>query len=216
MRRLVLELRDKRIVSFEEIGSSQSLTVAEVSHRAASPEVWTSFFYELSQDKQISNVLEIGTNLGVSGQYFLKALEGKKNARFTTIEGVKKLCEIAIERFKSISKPKQFEVRHGLYDQKLLEIVETKKKYDLVFIDGNHQYDATLKYFRMLKNNLAKNAIVIFDDIYWSYGMKRAWKRIVQQEGIALSIDFFKLGIIVFNPNKSAKSVEQFQLFLPS
>ena len=38
---------------------------------------WTSFFYELSKTKNVNNILEIGTNLGVSGQYFLKGLDEK-------------------------------------------------------------------------------------------------------------------------------------------
>ena len=54
------------------------MTVAEVAGRAASPEIWTKFFYRLSQASSIKNILEIGTNLGISGQYFVKALEGKK------------------------------------------------------------------------------------------------------------------------------------------
>jgi hypothetical protein len=70
---------DNRKINFEEIGSNAEMTVAEVAKRAASPEIWTRFFYQLSKSNNINNVLEIGTNLGVSGQYFLKALEGKKN-----------------------------------------------------------------------------------------------------------------------------------------
>tara|TARA_X000000950_G_scaffold66867_1_gene82456 strand:- start:5747 stop:6574 length:828 start_codon:yes stop_codon:yes gene_type:complete len=206
--------RDNQTVSFQEVGSSQSLTVAEIAKRAASPAVWASFFYELAQDEKMINVLEIGTNLGMSGQYFIKGLSGKPNSRFTTIEGVKKLCEIASNRFLKISSPSKFEVRHGLYDEQLTEIVKTSVKYNLVFIDGNHQYDATIKYFKILKNNFKENAIVIFDDIHWSHGMARAWEEITDQGGIVLSIDFFKLGIIVLDSNKPPKSAEKHQLFL--
>jgi hypothetical protein len=71
-------LTDNRKISFEEIGSYEELTVAEVARRAASPEIWTRFFYQLCIPKSIKNILEIGTNLGVSGQYFIKALDGKK------------------------------------------------------------------------------------------------------------------------------------------
>ena len=82
-------LTDNRKISFEEIGTSAELTVAEVARRAASPEIWTRFFYQLCKPNSIKNILEIGTNLGVSGQYFIKALENKKNTKFVTLEGVK-------------------------------------------------------------------------------------------------------------------------------
>ena len=74
-------LTDNRKISFEEIGTSVELTVAQVARRAASPEIWTRFFYQLCKPNSIKNILEIGTNLGVSGQYFIKALENKKNTK---------------------------------------------------------------------------------------------------------------------------------------
>ena len=100
---------DNRKVNFEEIGSNAEMTVAEVAKRAASPEIWTRFFYHLTKSKNINSVLEIGTNLGVSGQYFLKALEGKQNTKFVTLEGVKGLCDIAQQSFKYICAEKNFE-----------------------------------------------------------------------------------------------------------
>ena len=205
---------DHRKISFEEIGSSAEMTVAEVARRAASPEIWVRFFYKLSKTNIVNNILEIGTNLGVSGQYFIKGLENKKNTKFITLEGVKGLCEIALSRFDSLSSQDSFEVIHGLYDQTLPEVLKSKIRFDLVFIDGNHQYEATLNYFEMLKDNLADKAMVIFDDIYWSEGMRRAWREICEQKGIVFSINFFKLGLVVFDTKKSDTSSHHHQLFL--
>ena len=205
---------DHRKISFEEIGSSTEMTVAEIARRAASPEIWVRFFYQLSKTNIVNNVLEIGTNLGVSGQYFIKGLEDKKNTKFITLEGVKGLCEIASSRFDNLSSQDRFEVIHGLYDKTLPAVVKSKTRFDLVFIDGNHQYEATLNYFEMLKENLADKAMVIFDDIHWSEGMRRAWGEICEQKGIVFSINFFKLGMVVFDPKKSDTSSHHHQLFL--
>lgn len=207
-------LTDKRKISFEEIGSSVELTVAEVARRAASPEIWTRFFYQLCKPNSIKNILEIGTNLGVSGQYFIKALEGKKNTKFITLEGVKGLCEMASARFNTLTSQNRYEVVHGLYDKTLPSVVKSRTRFDLVFIDGNHQYEATLKYFELLKNKLADGALVIFDDIHWSKGMRKAWQEIGSQKEIAFSINFFKLGIIVFDPKQSKPTDDHHQLFL--
>ncbi len=207
-------IMDKRKISFEEIGNNTVMTVAEVVDRAASPEIWAQFFYRLSQASRIKNILEIGTNLGISGQYFIKALEGKKNVKFISLEGVKGLCEIASTRFDLISDQNHFEVVHGLYDKSLQNILINNIYFDMVFIDGNHRYEATLKYFELLKNNLSNNAIVVFDDIHWSSGMRRAWREICTQKGIVFSINFFKLGLIIFDPKQSKPTEDHHQLFL--
>lgn len=205
---------DNRKINFEEIGSNVEMTVAEVAKRAASPEIWTRFFYQLSKSNNINNVLEIGTNLGVSGQYFLKALEGKKNTKLITLEGVKGLCDIAQQRLTLLSAEQEFEVVHGLYDQTLMDIINKDIHFDLIFIDGNHRYDATLKYFELLKNNIADRALVIFDDIHWSVGMREAWQEIIAQKGVVFSVNFFKLGMIVFDSKQSMPTKDHFELFL--
>ena len=207
-------LTDNRKISFEEIGTSAELTVAEVARRAASPEIWTRFFYQLCKPNSIKNILEIGTNLGVSGQYFIKALENKKNTKFVTLEGVKGLCEIASTRFNRLTSQNRFEVVHGLYDKTLPSVLKSRIRFDLVFIDGNHQYEATLKYFELVKNNLTDGALVIFDDIHWSKGMRKAWEEIAVKKDIAFSINFFKLGIIVFDPKQTKPTNDHHQLFL--
>ena len=207
-------ITNKRKISFEEIGHKSTMTVADVVSRAASPEIWAQFFYRLSRASRIKNILEIGTNLGISGQYFIKALEGKKNAKFISMEGVKVLCEIASTRFDLISDQNHYEVVHGLYDKSLQNIVISNIYFDLVFIDGNHRYEATLKYFELLKNNLSDSAIVVFDDIHWSSGMRRAWREICAQKGIVFSINFFKLGLIVFDSKQSKPTDDHYQLFL--
>ena len=79
--RLELSANNNKI-NFKEIGSNIILSVSEISIKAASTKM-DSFFYHLAKMEKIKNVLEIGTNLGVSGQYFLKAIEKKKSIFFT-------------------------------------------------------------------------------------------------------------------------------------
>ena len=205
---------NKNKINFKEIGNNKTFSISEIVLKAASSKKWTSFFYELSKIKNINNILEIGTNLGVSGQYFLKGLDGKKKSNFITIEGVKKLCEIAKDRFSYISDKRRFKVIYGLYDEKLLELKKLNIKFDLVFIDGNHRFDATIKYFELLKKQLAQNAIVVFDDIHWSSGMTRAWEIIIKDDSVYFSIDFFKLGLIILNSKHRSKSILKHNLFL--
>jgi len=41
--------------------------------------------------------------------------------------------------------------------------------------------------------------LVVFDDIAWSDGMRRAWNRIARSEGVEVAVDLGPLGLCVIN-----------------
>ena len=189
-------------VSYEIFNSKDKRTVSEISKKAASPQKWCEFFYYLTNYSNSKSILEIGTNVGISGQYFISGLnKSNEITYFTSLEGLPKLCEISSERFHKIAeKNTNIEVIQGLYENTFEQVTNSNMKYDLVFFDGNHKYQPTIDYFNLLKNSYSENAILIFDDINWSGEMKKAWKYIQEQDGIYFIADFFKAGIVIFNP----------------
>ena len=72
---------------------------------------------------------------------------------------------------------------------KVIDSKSLKNKYDLIFFDGNHSKDATLKYFNWALESHHRDAIFIFDDIYWSLEMKQAWLEICSNPKTILSIN---------------------------
>ncbi|HXD92674.1 MAG TPA: class I SAM-dependent methyltransferase, partial [Bacteroidia bacterium] len=84
------------------------------------------------------------------------------------------------------------------------------KKFDLVYIDGNHTYKATIKYFNELLKSADENAVLIFDDIYWTPEMTIAWEEIKAHPAVTLSIDLYKVGLVFFR--KENKQKEHFCL----
>ena len=70
---------------------------------------------------------------------------------------------------------------------------------DYLFIDGHHDRDATIRYFRDAATHLADHAVVIFDDISWNDGMREAWRTIRQDHNICTSVDLGPMGIVVFS-----------------
>src|SRR5690606_17020814 len=50
--------------------------------------------------------------------------------------------------------------------------------FDLLYIDGNHQKEATLSYFEKLLPTVHNDSVMIFDDIHWSRDMEEAWEEI--------------------------------------
>ena len=57
------------------------------------------------------------------------------------------------------------------------------QKYFLyAFIDVHHDDKATVACFKQILPYIADEAVIVFDDISWSDGMKRAWKKIIENE----------------------------------
>lgn len=203
------------LIDFSLFGINEKQTVSSVYQRAASKTKWCHFFYFLSRNDKETNILEIGTNLGVSGQYFIGALSDNKTvtSHFLTFEGVPDLCKIANERFEkiSINRNCNYKIIQGLYEDTLHQVDDLNIKFDIVFIDGNHKYKPTIEYYEYLLNHSKDNAVFIFDDINWSNEMKKAWQDILKTD-YSYSIDFFKMGIIVIEKDNHSK--KNYNLFL--
>jgi predicted O-methyltransferase YrrM len=200
-------------ISFGVFGLNKVQTIGEICRKASSPKIWCQFLYMLTKNSSSKNILEIGTNLGVSGSYLLEAIAGNPQAKLTTMEGVPQLCKISSRRFSEIVNTDKFEIVEGLYKDTFPKIIQKTIPFDLIFIDGNHQEDATLDYFYKLKSGIKQKAVFIFDDINWSNGMKSAWKTIKKDENVAFSIDLWKQGLAVVDSTIVVKHTE-YKLFL--
>lgn len=71
-------------------------------------------------------------------------------------------------------------------------------KYDLIYIDGNHQKEATLRYFQELLPMVHNDSVMIFDDIHWSLQMEEAWEEIKEHSAVKVTIDTFQWGLVFF------------------
>lgn len=123
-------------------------------------------------------VLEFGTCLGVSSLYMAKA---NSTTNITTVEGHSPFLNIAQQLFVKAS-ANNIKTINSTFDEALPFLM--KEKYDCFFLDGNHTYAATMRYFQQCLTVSNPNAILIFDDIYWSAEMNRAWKEIVHNANV--------------------------------
>ena len=76
------------------------------------------------------------------------------------------------------------------------------EKFDLVFIDGHHDGKCLIEYVKKLEKHTHNDTIFILDDIRWSIDMLNAWNSLVNYEQYHLSIDFFKMGVLIRQSNK--------------
>lgn len=206
-------LRDETLISYEIFGSDKTARVKNICKNAASSKKWCEFLYFLSLKNNPSIILEIGTNLGISGCYVLEGIKKDRNARFITMEGLPQLCEIAGKQFANIAPSSNYEIKEGLFDTTFSQLLKEDVRFNLLFIDGNHQKESTINYFKALKKKIKSPAIFVFDDINWSDEMKEAWGLIKNDGDINFAIDLYKQGIVIIDEQESEKNV-QFKLHL--
>ena len=113
------------------------------------------------------------------------------------MEGCPETAEIAAE---VILKAGTTGIRQivGNFDDKLPAVIEKLERLDFVFVDGNHQKEATLRYFEWCLPKVHDGTLLIFDDIYWSDGMKEAWATIKAHPQVTVTIDMFWVGLVYF------------------
>lgn len=133
-------------------------------------------------------ILELGTNLGMTA-YALA--QSEKCKEVTSIEGCSNLYSFAKGQLGSVEKIKLI---HAQFDQVLDEQLE-KRQAQIVYIDGNHTYEATLRYFQIIAAH-PEVELILFDDINWSHGMRCAWDEIYKDPRFHVSAELFKLGIL--------------------
>ncbi len=176
--------------------AGQKSVAALVKTAAQSPK-YAELLYRLLKYFDYKVVVELGSSLGLSTLYLAKA---NPQGKVYTIEGDKAVFETASSL--SFSQASNIIAINALFDEALPKLLNDLGTVDMVYIDGNHSYEATLRYFELLLPYLNENSLLVFDDIYWSEGMTRAWREIVAHQAAQYTIDLFQLGLVFFKPVK--------------
>lgn len=138
-------------------------------------------------------VVELGTSLGINTLYLSKT----EGTHVTTFEGASALVNIASELLED--QRSNVEVIEGNIDEQLPLFIESSKPIDFVFIDANHSYNPTLKYFDILLRKSKDTTCFVFDDIHLSKEMDAAWKHIMGHYQVTLTLDLYQIGIVFIN-----------------
>jgi predicted O-methyltransferase YrrM len=157
---------------------------------------------KLMQSIQPKRVLELGTSVGISAMYQAAGLEINGRGNMITLEGAPAVAAIAAANLRQLGLGERAEVVVGRFKDTLPEALTRGGPIDFAFIDGHHDFVATLEYFEQIKPSLSACAVVVFDDISWSSGMTAAWKKIVADPKVGLVVDIFSMGLCVLNGPK--------------
>lgn len=170
---------------------SNTRKISKIYQTASSKGIYAELLYQLVKFYNIKNSLELGTSLGV-GTFYLAS--GNLNGHVTTIDASCETQTIAKKQLSSVGL-----TNITFINSTFNEYFEQKPtpSFDLIFIDGHHNGKALLRYLNLLENNIHDETVIIVDDIRWSDDMFEAWNKLVLDPHYHLSLDLFRMGIIM-------------------
>ncbi|MHB8258854.1 MAG: O-methyltransferase [Bacteroidia bacterium] len=177
---------------------SNNRKVSDIAKYSIVSKKYGELLFRLINYFKPETVLELGTSLGLSSLYMAHATP---KASIISVEGCPNTYAFAKQQIASTG-VKNIELINADFDA-AFETTLQNKMFDIVYLDGNHTYEATIKYFDELLKNINENSLLIFDDIYWTSAMTKAWEEIMAHPSVTLSIDLYKVGLVFFrNENK--------------
>jgi predicted O-methyltransferase YrrM len=194
-------LQDHRMIPVVDLGAGSrkgnemEREVAALARSALKPPRLAQMLFRAARHYQPASIIELGTSLGITTAYFSKAVPA---AHITTIEGSSIVARLAAEHLQELSCT-NVTVVNGNFDE-ALPLALDQGLVDMAYVDGNHRYEPTIRYFEWLVERAHEGSVMIFDDIHWSAEMEKAWEVIRNDRRVCYSIDLFFLGFIFFRP----------------
>ena len=190
--------RDPRSISMNNFGSGSSLPegyskkIRSIAQSGISGQKQSEILVNIIETKKNIRVLELGTSLGLN-TISLSHADGV--GEVITIEGNTELAEIAEENFKEAGSTN---IRLIVSDIDLY-LDQTNQIFDFIYVDANHTYMATRRYFSCALELISDDGIIVLDDINWSSSMRNAWDELIIEHSDHLFIENDKLGIVFVN-----------------
>jgi len=208
IKQLVQQLKkDKTKIEITDFGAgsrffkSNKRSIKSIVNSASTYDKYGKFLAQLVKGYQATKVIELGTSLGIGTSYM--ALVNPSSLIYS-IEGCEKISQVAQQNINHLGL-KNVHLFTGEFTKTLDDVIALSSKPKLVYIDGDHTYKSTINYYNYFKNLSTQNTILVFDDIYWSKGMQRAWKEIIKDKSSKLTLDFFRMGVVFLNPSLDKK-----------
>jgi predicted O-methyltransferase YrrM len=187
------------------MGSSAERTISEIAKSSATSIRMAQLLQRLVSNLELQNVVELGTNLGLTTAYLASA---DKSTKVSSLEGDPTLASLAVKNLQNLGL--NAEIKSGRFEDTLALTLAGIRRVDFAYLDGNHRKAPTLEYFECILHHCTENSVVAVGDIYWSAEMQEAWQRIKQHKQVTLTIDLFEIGLVFFR--KDRKQTEHFTI----
>lgn len=197
--------KEKNLIEYIDFGAKGSSTgirksvkVSSIAQKSLKKAKWGRAFNRIITELKPKELIELGTSLGITTSYLAA---GSDETHITTFEGSTQVIDQAEEVWGRLGLT-NINAIVGNIDHTLPAFLKSKENVEVVFIDANHMKEATINYFNLLLPLCTEESILIFDDIYWSEGMKNAWEYIKAHPSTSQTIDLFEIGIVFFRSNQ--------------
>ncbi len=185
---------------------STNRSIKQIVTHGIAPQKQAEFLYRLINFFNPKTIIELGTSVGLTTLYLAKAVP---KSTIYTLEGCENLAKFSSQLFKT-NHAENITSITGNFNETFPKLTNSLETIDFLYIDGNHAYEPTMRYFEMALHKKHEYSVFVFDDINWSEGMQQAWLEICAHPEVTLSLDFFFLGVILFR--KEHKHKEHFTL----
>lgn len=182
-------------------GKTKDVKISSLAKKSSSKGKYGRLLQRTANFLQPRKILELGTSLGV-GTLYLSS--GSPDSKIITLEGCTSIHNLARESF-AVNNAQNIEAVNSGFDEVLDNLITENQDIDLVYIDGNHTYKATMDYYELFSRRLESGAVLLFDDINWSKGMSKAWREIVKDSKSTVTIETARMGIVFLNPKLTPK-----------
>lgn len=203
-KKILLEHRSQLIINNDSIeiqdfgaGSKKlgnTRKIRDIYATSSSRGKYGTFLFQIARYLQPKRILEFGTSLGV-GTLHLHL--GNPNAKIITVDACKNTQETAKKYFPIKDK---ISFVNQTFSDFLAQI--DPQTFDIIFVDGHHDGDALKNYLLQLQAFSHEETIFILDDIRWSDSMLNAWNELRISDDFHVSIDLFRMGILVKRPHQ--------------
>ncbi|MDF2451329.1 MAG: class SAM-dependent methyltransferase [Bacteroidota bacterium] len=180
---------------------SDTRTVSEIAKHGIARQKQAEFMYRLVNKFVPATIVELGTSIGLTTLYMAK---GSPRSDIYTIEGSPKIAEFA-RKMCAQQQARNIQFITGNFDEAFPHLLKSINHLDLLYLDGNHSYEPTMRYFELALHKKTASSIFVFDDINWSEGMIKAWQKIISHPEVTLSLDLFHFGIVFFRAEQKNK-----------
>ncbi|MBP5365951.1 MAG: class I SAM-dependent methyltransferase [Bacteroidales bacterium] len=186
---------DPRVIDIVDYGTGhdRSRSVADIARAASVNEKYGLMLARIIAEYKPKKIIELGTSLGISTFYLAK----RTQTVIDTIEGCPSCAQRAQEQLSLFGVP-NVRSHVGTFDAVLPSLLTDNEEDIFVFIDGNHTYEATMRYFDLIARHISGRAILVFDDIHWSPSMTQAWDAIVADPRVMTAVELRKMGLAIF------------------
>lgn len=197
-------LNNKEVIEVTDFGAgsrifqSNKRSVKAIARHVLLQPKYGQLLFRMVEYFNPKTIIELGTALGITSLYLAYH---HKNTTLHTFEGCPNTAAFSQQVFQKLNVDNI--VPHiGPFDDTLPDFLNTTKSVDFAFVDGNHTYEATMRYFNLLLPKIHEDTVLVFDDIHLSEEMEQAWEAIKENPTVTCSVDVFKFGIVFFKPGK--------------